>query len=363
MNLSRRDVARLLAVGAAASTFPRLVAQPAKRSLGEGVRLSANENPYGPSPNALAAMRDALCTGFRYPDEATDELVSTIAKLHGVDASQVILGDGSSEILKLTAAAFCSPSRKMVMADPTFEAIGAYGRAAGAEVVKVPLTASYTHDLVKMAAVPNAGAIYICNPNNPTASITPKASMRSFIESLPSDTVVLVDEAYHHYADSPDYESVIPMIQSRPNLIVARTFSKIYGMAGIRCGYGIAQKSVAQKMDQQKAWDSMNVVALAGARASLGDTQYVIDGRKRNSDTRNHVVNTLTSSGFEVVPSQANFFMVNIKRDVRPVIQSLRGSGVHVGRLFPAMPQYLRVTVGTPEEMHAFMNAFHSVMA
>jgi len=362
MNLSRRDVARLLAVGAAASTFPRLVAQPAQRSRGGGVRLSANENPYGPSANALAAMRDAVGTGSRYPDEATDELVSTIAKLHSVDANQVILGDGSSEILKLTAAAFCSPSRKMVMADPTFEAIGAYARAAGAEVVKVPLTASYAHDLTKMAAVPNAGAVYICNPNNPTASITPKAEMRSFIEALPQDTMVLVDEAYHHYADSADYESVMPLVQSRPNLIVARTFSKIYGMAGIRCGYGIAQKTLAQRMDQQKAWDSMNVVALAGAHASLGDTQHVIDGRKRNSDTRNHVVNVLTNSGFEVVPSQANFFMVNIKRDVRPVIQSLRGQGVHVGRLFPAMPQYLRVTVGTPDEMRAFMNAFHSVM-
>ena len=363
MDLSRRDVARLLAVGAAVSTFPKLVAQPAPRSRGAGVRLSANENPYGPSPAALSAMRDALNTGYRYPDEATDELIATIAKLHGVDNDQVILGDGSSEILKLTAAAFCSPSRKMVMADPTFEAIGAYAKAAGAEVVKIPLTSAYTHDLTKMAAVPNTGAIYICNPNNPTASITPKGEIRTFIEALPQDTVVLIDEAYHHYVDSPDYESVIPLVQSRPNLIVARTFSKIYAMAGIRCGYGIAQKSLIQRMDQQKAWDSMNVVALAGARVSLGDAQHVTDGRKRNNDTRNHVVNMLTKGGFEVVPSQANFFMVNLKRDVRPVIQSLRGQGVHVGRLFPAMPNYLRVTVGTPEEMQAFAKAFHSVMA
>src|SRR5262249_8118365 len=146
---------------------------------------------------------------------------------------------------------------------------------SGAEVVKVPLTAAFGHDLQKMAAVPNAGVIYICNPNNPTASITPKGALRSFIEALPQETVVLVDEAYHHYAESPDYESVISLVQSRPNLIVARTFSKIFGMAGIRCGYGIAQRSLAQRMDQQKAWDSMNVIALAGARASLGDTQHV----------------------------------------------------------------------------------------
>jgi len=361
--LSRRDLARLVGAGIVASTLPPLLAQPAPRGFGAGVRLSANENPYGPSPTALAAMHEALGTGYRYPDEATDELINTIAKLNNVPADQVILGDGSSEILKLAAAAFCSPTRKLVQADPTFEAMGAYARTAGAEVVKVPLTASWAHDLAKMAAVPNAGAIYICNPNNPTASITGKLVVRSFLETVPQDTVVLVDEAYFHYADSADYESVIPFVQMRPNLIVARTFSKIYAMAGIRCGYGIAQRSLVQRMDQQKAWDSMNAVALAGGRASLIDTKHVVDGRKRNSDTRERVVDSLRSAGYEVVPSQANFFMVDLKRSVKPVIVGMRDRGVHVGRLFPAMPQHLRVTVGTPEEMQAFLSAFKTVMA
>ena len=328
-----------------------------------GVRLSANENPYGPPVSAVAAMRDALAVGFRYPDEAQDDLISTIAKINSVSPDQVILGDGSSEILKLAAAAFSSPSRKVVIADPTFEAIGAYARAAGAEVVKVPLTSTYEHDLPKMAAVPNAGVVYICNPNNPTATISNKAAMRSFLDSVPADTMVLVDEAYFHYADSPDYESVMPYVQMRPNLIVARTFSKIYGMAGIRAGYGIAQRSVIQRMDQQKAWDSMNVVALAGARASLLDANHVATGRRRNSETRQKVVNTLTTLGYDVLPSQANFFMVNLKRPVKPVIAALRDRGVHVGRLFPALPQHLRVTVGTAEEMDAFAAAFRSVMA
>ncbi|HLJ73736.1 MAG TPA: aminotransferase class I/II-fold pyridoxal phosphate-dependent enzyme, partial [Thermoanaerobaculia bacterium] len=142
-----------------------------------------------------------------------------------------------------------------------------------------------------------------------------------------------------------------------------RTFSKVYGMAGIRCGYGIAQRSLIQRMDQQKAWDSMNVVALAGARASLLDANHVAIGRKRNSDTRQQVVNILTKLGYEVLPSQANFFMVDVKRPVKPVIAALRDRGVHVGRLFPALPQYLRVTVGKPDEMDAFASAFRSVMA
>jgi histidinol-phosphate aminotransferase len=299
----------------------------------------------------------------RYPDDPVDELIATIAKLHDVSPGQVILGDGSSEILKLTAAAFAGPSRRVVMADPTFEAIGSYARAAGADVAKVPLTPAYAHDLEKMAAVPSAGVIYVCNPNNPTASITKKQDVRAFLQSVPADTMVLIDEAYFHYADSPDYESVIPLVQMRPNLIVARTFSKIFGMAGIRAGYGIAQESVIRKMDQQKAWDSMNVVALAGARASLLDAAHVAEGRKRNKQTRDEVVRGLTALGYDVVPSQANFIMVNIRRPVRPVIDSMRSHGVRVGRLFPALPQHLRVTIGTPQEMQSFLSAFRSVTA
>ncbi len=364
--LSRRDFGRFLGAGVAATALPLppLFAQnpaAAPRSTGAGVRLSANENPYGPSPSALSAMHDALRVAFRYPDEAADTLVSTIAKLHGVANDQVILGDGSSEILKLAAASFCGPTRKLVMADPTFEAIGHYARAAGAEVINVPLTLAYAHDLAKMAAIPNASLIYLCNPNNPTASITGKQVVRSFLDALPQETIVLVDEAYFHYADSADYESVIPFVQTRPNLIVARTFSKIFGMAGVRCGYGIAQRSLIERMDKQKAWDSMNVIALAGAHASLLDARYVVEGRKRNSETRQRVVSAITKLGYDVVPSQANFFMVDLKRDVKPVITAMRERGVHVGRLFPALPQHLRVTIGTPEEMQAFLSTFRVV--
>ena len=362
MDLSRRDLARLFGAAAVSSALPPLLAQPAPRSSGAGVRLSANENPYGPSASAMAAMRDALVDACRYPDEATDALTNTIARLHNVSADQVILGDGSSEILKLAAATFTGPLRPVVVADPTFEAIAAYGRAAGAETVKVPLTPSFEHDLAKMAAVKNAGAIYVCNPNNPTASITNKQSVRSFLDAVPSDTVVLVDEAYFHFVDAPQYETVIPLVAVRPNLVVARTFSKIYAMAGIRCGYAIGPVSLMRRMKVQKAWDSMNAVALAGAHASLMDTNHVAIGRKRNADTRQQTVNTLTRLGYEVIPSYANFFMVDIRQPVKPVITALRDLGVHVGRLFPTMPNYLRVTVGKPDEMQTFVAAFRSVM-
>jgi len=357
MTLSRRAFAQVLGAGAAAAAlpFPRLAfAKSPPVSL---VRLNANENPYGPSPAALAAMRDSLSLSSRYPDEYADWLVDDVAKLHGVSTDEVILGDGSSEILKLVAAAYTSPSRSVVIADPTFEAIGHYAKVTGAEVVKVPLDAAFAHDLGKMAPA-NAGVVYICNPNNPTASITPKAAMRAFLDAVPATTMVLVDEAYHHYAASTDYESVAPLVKSKPNLIVARTFSKIYGMAGLRAGYAVANRDVIKKLDAQKAWDSMNVMALVAARASLADSGFVAEGRRRNNATRAHVVEALGAMGYKVIPSEANFIMIDTRREVRPLIAGMKSEGVHVGRLFPALPNHLRVTIGTPEEMQRFVGAF-----
>ncbi|PYJ39728.1 MAG: hypothetical protein DME81_02850, partial [Verrucomicrobia bacterium] len=207
------------------------------------VRLSANENPYGPSPKALKAMNDAFSLSCRYPDEHNDVLIDALAKLNGVNRDQILLGDGSGEILKLCAETFTGPKQgTLVVGDPTFEAIINNASANGAEVVKVPLTGTFSHDLPKMMNAAKEGLIYVCNPNNPTASITPKNEVRDFITKTPRQTMILVDEAYFHYADSPDYESVIPLVTDHPNLIVSRTFSKIYGMAGLRCGYCVAQR-------------------------------------------------------------------------------------------------------------------------
>ena len=364
--LSRRDFGRIVGTGVAAANLPTLFAQnppAAPRSTGAGVRLSANENPYGPSPAATTAMRNAIAVGNRYPDDVVGELVSTIAKLHQVSADQIILGDGSSEILKLTAAAFCGPTRKVVIADPTFEAIGAYARAAGADVVKIPLTSSYEHDLAKMAAVPGAGAIYVCNPNNPTASITNKQAVRSFLQAVPPETMVLVDEAYFHYADSPDYESMIPLVKDHPNLTVSRTFSKIYGMAGLRCGYCVAQKDTIKRIRPHQMWDSVNIMALAAASASLNDPDQVPNGRRLNNEVKAFVTSELEKMGCQSIPSQANFFMFDCKRPVVPLIQALKGRNVYVGRLFPALPNYMRVTVGRKSEVETFLSAFRQSIA
>ena len=402
ISISRRRFAHLLGAGAAyaaarpgVSFAKPLFAGPAastalsSTSRASLVRLSSNENPYGPSAMAVKAMTDAFSLAWRYPDEHADLLIKTLAKINGVNSDQILLGDGSGEILKLCASAFTGPISngkdgpialarptrggalraftpgrgKMVVADPTFEAILNYASVNGADTVKVPLTSTFAHDLPRMAAAANEGLIYICNPNNPTASITPKNELSNFIAKIPRETMILVDEAYYHYADSPDYESLIPLINNYPNLLVARTFSKIYGMAGLRCGYCVAQRETIQRLRPHQTWDSVNIMALAAAIASLNDSDQVTTGRRLNTETRSYLTAELKTMGYEHIPSQANFVMIDMKRPVLPLIAGLNQQGVQVGRFFPALPNYMRVTVGKRAEMETFLSAFRRVIA
>jgi len=328
------------------------------------VRLSSNENPYGPSPKALKAMTDAFSLAWRYPDEHEKFLVEAVAKMHGVAVEQILLGNGSGEILKVAAAAFTATGKKLVVGNPTFEAILAHARTAQADVVKTDLTPDYAHDLPKMlVAANNAGLIYICNPNNPTASITPRDQTKAFLAKLPSQTIVLIDEAYHHYVESSDYESAIPLVKQHANLIVARTFSKIYGMAGLRCGYCIARPELIQRMRSQQTWDSVNIMALVAALASLQDAEQVEQGRRRNSEVKKFVYSELDRLGFKWIPSHANFLMIDLRREVKPMIAAMRERNVQVGRVFPALPNFMRVTIGTRPQMETFVSTFRTVMS
>jgi len=369
--LSRRDFARLLGAGAAAVVVrPRFSfaksTQSAATSLAEAgvVRLSANENPYGPSPKAFQAITDSFALACRYPDEHNNVLIDKLAKLNGVNHDQILLGDGSGEILKLCAETFTGPQNgRLVAADPTFEAILNNANSNGAEVVKVPLTSSFQHDLPKMRDSAKAGLIYVCNPNNPTASITLKTELRDFIATAPSQTMILVDEAYFHYADSPDYESVIALVKDHPNLIVSRTFSKIYGMAGLRCGYCVAQKEPIDRLRRNQMWDSVNCMALAAAIASLDDLDHVPNGQRLNREAKTFVTSELDKMGYEQIPSQANFIMFDCKRPVVPLIQAMKERKVQVGRLFPSLPNHMRLTIGKKTEMESFVSAFKQVTA
>src|SRR4030095_11758026 len=292
-----------------------------------------------------------------YPDEHADALVDELARQNAVNSQNILLGNGSGEILKLAAVAFTGPNRRLVVADPTFEAIMRHARIAKAEVTQVPLTADYRHDLTKMLAQPEVGLVYICNPNNPTASITPKDESRTFLTKVPATTTVIIDEAYHHYVESSDYESAVPLTTQYPNLLVARTFSKIYGMAGLRCGYGVANSTLFGQMRPHQTWDSVNIMALAAAIASLADKTHVEQGRKRNSDVRRFVYGELEKVNIKWIPSQANFMMIDLGRPARPTSSALRGRNIEVGRIFPALQSFLRVTIGTQPQMESFVAA------
>lgn len=364
--LSRRSFSKFLAAGAAYATLTSRDEVCASWRPTPIVRLSSNENPYGPSPAALKAMTDGFSLAWRYPDEYADMLADELARLHGVPVDRVLLGDGSGEILKLCAATFTSREKKLVIANPTFEAIARHAGVAGAEVVKIDLTTDYSHDLKKMLAsgvgAGGAGLVYICNPNNPTASITPRNEMSEFLAKLSPTTIVLVDEAYHHYVESKDYESVIPLVKQYPNLIVARTFSKIYGMAGLRCGYCVTQYANIARLKTQQIFDSVNIMALVAARASLNDAEQVTRGRKLNSEVKKSICTELDALGYRYIPSHANFMMIDLRREVRPVLDAMRNRGVEVGRLFPALPNFMRVTIGTGPEMKQFLTTFKEVM-
>src|SRR5216110_1282589 len=359
ISISRRKFAQLLGAGAASAvvrpTFS-FATEPVPRSMVQGVvRLSANENPYGPSPKALKAMNDAFNLSCRYPDEHNDLLIDALAKLNGVNRDQILLGDGSGEILDLCAETFTGPKQgTLVVGDPTFEAIINNATASGAEVVKVPLTGTFNHDLPKMIDAAKEGLIYVCNPNNPTASITPKNEVRDFITKTPRQTMILVDEAYYPYADSPDYESVIPLVKDHPNLIVSRTFSKIYGMAGLRCGYCVAQRETIERIRPYQPWDSVNIMALVAAMASLNDTEHVPNGQRLNREAKQFTTSELEKMGYKSIPSQANFIMFDCKRPVVPIIKAMKGRNIHVGRLFPALPNHMRITIGKKSEMESF---------
>lgn len=396
-SMNRRRFARLFGAGAAylaarpQLSLANLSNRPSTLAVAPTsvVRLSSNENPYGPSPLALKAMNEAFGIAWRYPDEHADMLIEMLAKVNGVGQDQILLGNGSGEILKLCAAAFTGPSSndcdreiklarpargssglafkagrgRLIVADPTFEAILNHAAVNGAEVVKVPLNANFAHDLPKMLATANEGLVYVCNPNNPTASITAKTELRDFISKCPRETMILVDEAYHHYADSSDYETVIPLVKQYANLIVARTFSKIYGMAGLRCGYCVAQPEMIQRLRPHQTWDSVNIMALAAAIASLNDSDQVVNGRRLNSETKTFVSGELAQLGYKHIPSQANFLMVDVKRPVLPLIGAMRQRGVQVGRLFPTLPTHMRVTIGKRTEMETFLTEFRRAVA
>jgi len=328
------------------------------------VRIDSNENPYGPSPRALEAMSRSQRVSARYPDALEDEVIAALAALHHVEPEQVILGCGSGEILRMADMAFLAPGKNVVAAEPTFEAVLAFARVTRANPIKVPLTSDHRHDLARMAAACNdsTGLVYICNPNNPTGTIVRKEELGAFIQRVPKTSVILVDEAYFHFVEDEGYASAFEWTGNHPNVLVVRTFSKIYGLAGMRLGYGVGSKEIISAMRPHRIWSNANAAVLEAALASLADSGNMARCRSAMNETRRSLCAEMKKDGRATIPSEANFVMIDVGSDVQPVIAALRERNVLVGRKFPSLPNWLRVSMGTPVEMQQFVAAFREVV-
>jgi len=368
--MTRRGFGAALGAAAGAVVLQRGLAPAAAEAsiaLGQradAIQLNSNENPYGPSAAAREAAVRSLDVAGRYPDAREDELRGAVAKVHGVAPEQIQLGCGSSDILRMAVAAFLGPDRKVIAAEPTFEAVLAYNRVTGARAVKVPLDNAFRHDLQRMAAACDAatGLVYICNPNNPTGTIVTAEELTAFLMRVPLSATVLLDEAYHHFVEDPGYRSGQDLLAAHPNLIVVRTFSKIYGMAGMRLGYAVAAKEKVEALGRFASFSNTNAAVLAAALASLAEPDLVPRMKRRLNDTRKWLTGQLTADGRRFIQSEANFVMIDTGRDVAPLIASFAAGKILVGRRFPSMPTWLRVSVGTPAEMAAFVAALREVL-
>jgi histidinol-phosphate/aromatic aminotransferase/cobyric acid decarboxylase-like protein len=363
---SRRTFGRIATVMAAGSTLPfyneSALAQLSKvdNVPADAVMINSNENPLGPCKEALEAVHKIAANGGRYLYGETDKVQKLLSDQEGVKLDYVRIYPGSSAPLHQAVLAFTSPEKPLVMADPGYEAGARAARFIGSKVINVPLTKEYQHDVKAMvAAAPNAGLFYICNPNNPTGTLTPKADIEWLVANKPKGSVVLVDEAYTHISTAPFNTDLVAQDK---DVMVLRTFSKIYGMAGLRAGAAIARPDLIEKMAGFSA-GMLPITGMAAASASLQVKSLIPERRKAIGDVRNDTLSWLAKNNFHYVPSESNCFMVDTKRPGNDIVMAMRREKVYIGRVWSAWPTYVRVTVGTQDEMNKFKTAFAKVMA
>jgi histidinol-phosphate aminotransferase len=362
---SRRSFLQTSTLASAAFAFravtePMLAFAAAPEHSPDSVMINANENPLGPCAAAREAVSNVLPQSGRYLMKSTDALEKQFARSMGVKDEQVSMFAGSTPALHFTVRAFCSPNASYVTADPGFEAGLFAAEAAKARIVKVPLTKSYAHDVKAMiAAAPDAGLFYVCNPNNPTGTLTSHADIEYLLEHKPKSSIVMVDEAYIHFSDAP---TAIDLVKAGKDIVVLRTFSKLYGMAGLRCGFAIARPDLLEKIYNYGGGNFMPVTAVAAASASLSDAGLVEKRKAINTQVRSETFAWLDRNGYSYIPSQTNFFLLDTRHPGKELIAAMAQQKVIIGRVWPSMPNYSRITVGTGDEMLRFQAALQKAM-
>ena len=339
------------------SLLPESVHASPKASSDGMLRLNSNENPFGLAPAARSAIIDNLGEANRYPRTIRTDMVEALATLQGVKPENIVLGNGSTEVLQMSVQALAKPGAKLVLANPTFEDVPRYASPYTYDLQKVPLDSNYAHDIGRMKEIVDASSgralVYICNPNNPTGTLTSSADVDAWIQSGADDVYFLVDEAYYEYCTDASYWSCVKFIDD-PNVIVTRSFSKIYGMAGMRLGYAVAHETTADMLREYIASSNANYLALAAGHASLEDSQLIERSRKANAEGMRILHEALDEVGLDYLPSHTNFVMHRINGDQRVYRERMAEAGAKVGRSFPPMLEFNRLSIGTPEEMGRF---------
>jgi histidinol-phosphate aminotransferase len=328
--------------------------------------LSSNENPFGPSEQTREAMTYAFKYSMRYgyPD---NNVQGRIAEAHGVERDQVLMGAGSGEILEVMGLTYLGHGKKVVGVEPSYGSVYSHASGIDADTVLLPLESDYRQNVERMVDATNrnyrdVGFVYICNPNNPTGVTMTADEIAYVLDNIPEDVPVLIDEAYHHFVEDPAYEESIKYVREGRKVVVARTFSKLYGMAAMRIGFALAPTDMIQEM-RVYSTGSVNALARWGAVAAMEDVEAQKMVLDHNRKWRDQTIADLASLGYESIPSQTNFFMVHLRTPVAPIRRAFRERDVAVGRDFPPMLDHLRVSIGTEEEMGRFMNAFEDIMS
>jgi histidinol-phosphate aminotransferase len=363
---SRRDLGRLAVLMTAGASLPFFNESALAQGLSampnlppDAVRINANENPMGPCPEAAEAIHKLVEKGGRYLYNETFTFVDTLAEVEGLPKEYVMPFAGSSDPLHRAVLAFTRPGKSFVVADPGYEAGERAARFIGAKVVRVPLRKDFAHDVKAMAADPDAGLIYVCNPNNPTGSVTRKEDVDYLVAHKPRGTVVLLDEAYIHL--SATAEPGTPHVIAGRDVVILRTFSKLYGMAGLRAGAAFGRPDLLEKIRSFGA-GALPVTGMVGAIASLKARGLVESRRKIIGEIRNETAEWLDRKGYSVMPSEANMLMIDVRRPGRQVFEAMIREKVAIGRSWASMPNHVRISIGTRDEMAKFRAAFARVM-
>ncbi|ANE50299.1 pyridoxal phosphate-dependent aminotransferase [Flavisolibacter tropicus] len=354
----------LLAIGSALTKADVYASDFTNQRFAEGpIRLTSNENPYGPSPMARRAMADAITQSNRYPWDVTTKLLEKLGTLYGLTSEHVLLGAGSSEILGLSTLLAALNKGNAITAAPTFSIWAPVAEKMGLTVTKVPLLEEKMNDLSAMVSQLNENTrlFYICNPNNPSGTILPTAAVRDAAEEASKKSLVLIDEAYLDYTNEP---SLVNMVSTNKNIIIAKTFSKIYGLAGARIGYAIAHPDTINKLAALQPWANAGVsaVSLAAALASLDDKSFVASSKEKNTEARMYTQKELESLGIKVIPSHTNFIYYSLANYKGNWQEALRAKNILSAGTYEQQGQWTRTTVGTLKEMQQFISAVKAIV-